>query len=38
MNDIGLDLTLESQLSRWRPGIGYYDFGSDKKENPKYFT
>lgn len=38
MNGIGLDLTLESQSSPWRPGTGYYDFGSDKKGNPKYFT
>lgn len=38
MNGIGLDLTLESQSSPWRPGTGYYDFGTDKKGNPEYFT
>lgn len=38
MDGIGLDLTLESQSSPWRPGTGYYDFGPDKKGNPTYFT
>lgn len=38
MNGISLDLILESPSNPWRPGIGYYDLGPDKKGNPTYFT